>query len=95
MINIMGKVMSKEYTCPSGHKFPVEKFHSYVDTTIADLDNAVIFDCPGGKRGHSFSLRKAVGSGMFSIEEGMKIRQSASSLKIKFTIKGKGKENGY
>lgn len=60
--------------CPSGHIHSVDKFHSYVKLDVEDPDLAVIFDCPGGKRAHQFSLRKAVASGMFTIEEAAKIR---------------------
>ena len=66
--------MTEERTCPSGHKLTVADFHSYVDLKKPELDDAITFSCPGGKRGHSFTLRKAVAGGMFNIEEAAKIR---------------------
>ena len=62
-------------TCPNGHVLPVDQFHSYVKLDIEDCDDAIVFDCPGGKRGHTFTLRKAVASGMFNTEEAVKIRR--------------------
>jgi hypothetical protein len=73
--------MSEERTCPSGHKLPVEQFKAYVDLTIKDIDEEIKLDCPGGKRGHTFSLRKAIVSGMFNIEEAAKIRLGAQKAK--------------
>jgi hypothetical protein len=63
----------REFTCPSGHTFEDDKFHSTVDLTKTDIDDAITFECPGGKRGHSFSLKRAVKSGMFNEEEGARI----------------------
>lgn len=65
----------EERTCPSGHRLPVDQFHSYVKLDVDDYDDAIIFDCPSGKRGHTFTLRRAVASGMFNIEEAAKIRR--------------------
>lgn len=73
--------MTEERTCPSGHKLPVTDFHSYVDLKEPELDDAITFECPGGKRGHSFTLRKAVASGMFNIEEAAKIRTMGQRTK--------------
>lgn len=64
-------------TCPSGHKLNPAKFICIVDTKITDIDDAVIFTCPGGKRGHTFTLRKAVASGMFTIEQAALISSGA------------------
>lgn len=69
--------MSEEFTCPSGHRLPVEQFHSYVDLTKQG-DEAVLFACPGGKRGHQFNLAKAAASGMFSSQELIDIRALAA-----------------
>lgn len=66
----------RQFTCPSGHKLDETAFSSYVDMKVPDIDDAVIFNCPGGKRGHTFTLRKAVNSRMFNIEEAAKIRES-------------------
>jgi len=72
----------EQKTCPSGHTLPIAEFHSYVDLTVTgNNDDAVIFDCPGGKRGHQFTLRKAVAKKMFTAEEGAKIRESGKKLK--------------
>ncbi len=67
-----------EKTCPSGHKLTFDHFHSYVDVKEPDLMKAVTFYCDGGKRGHSFTLEKAVKSGMFTMEEAEKIKIMAA-----------------
>ena len=66
--------------CPSGHIHTVDKFHSYVKLDVEDPDLAIVFDCPGGKREHQFTLRKAVAAGMFTIEEAARIRQTGLAL---------------
>ena len=65
----------EERTCPSGHTLPVDQFRSYVELGVKDYDDAITFTCPGGKRGHTFTLRKAVAKGMFNTEEAAKIRR--------------------
>jgi len=42
--------------------------------TEADLNEGITFECPGGKRGHTFTLKKAVASGMFTEEDAARIR---------------------
>lgn len=69
----------EERTCPSGHTLPVDQFKSYVKLDVKDYDDAIIFDCPGGKRGHTFTLRKAVAKGMFNTEEAANIRRMGIS----------------
>lgn len=76
--------MKNELTCPSGHTLPPAEFRSYVDMTVEELDDAITFTCPGGKRGHTFSLRKAVAAKMFTIEEAARIRESGKQHKAKF-----------
>lgn len=71
----------EEKTCPSGHTLPLNQFHSYVKLDVKDYDDAIIFDCPGGKRGHTFTLRKAISKGMFNTEEATKIRQMGRNHK--------------
>jgi len=61
--------------CPSGHELTFDHFHSIVDLTKPDIMQAIIFTCDGGKRGHHFTLEKAVKSGMFTQEEAEKIKQ--------------------
>ncbi len=63
--------------CPSGHELSYDHFHSYVDLKEPDLMKAVTFSCDGGKRGHSFTLEKAVKFGMFTPEEADKIKAQA------------------
>ncbi len=65
----------EERTCPSGHTLTVDKFQSVVALTVKEIDDAIVFSCPGGKRGHTFTLRKAETSGMFTAEEAERIRQ--------------------
>ncbi len=66
--------MKTEFTCPSGHTVQATELHSYVSLTVSDLDEGITFECPGGKRGHTFTLKKAVASGMFMEEEAANIR---------------------
>lgn len=81
--------MSKtELTCPSGHKVKVEDLHSYVKLNEGELDDAIAFSCPGGKRGHNFSLRKAVAAGTFNIEEASRIRASGAKHLAEFQATG-------
>jgi len=69
-------ILTATITCPSGHSVSVTDLKSYVKLDVEEPDDAVIFDCPGGKRGHQFTLRKAVASGMFNTEEAARIRRS-------------------
>jgi len=69
-------MIPEELTCPKGHKYPVKDFHSYIKDRD-NLDDGIVFDCPGGKQGHTFTLRKAVASGMFSIADAKRIQEYA------------------
>ena len=69
--------MADTRTCPSGHKHPIKQFTTYVDLAVEEADDAVIFTCPGGKRDHKFTLRKAVAGRMFNKEEAANIRTAA------------------
>lgn len=73
--------MKTEITCPSGHIVKIADIHSFVDLTKSDLDEAIIFECPGGKRGHTFTLRKAVAKKTFTIEEAARIRAEGGRKK--------------
>ena len=64
-------------TCPGGHTLPLDHFHSCLDFEEPDLMEAITFDCDGGKRGHKFTLQKAVDAGMFTTEEAEKIKEQA------------------
>lgn len=77
----------EERTCPSGHKLPVDQFHSYLDLTKTNIDDAILFDCPGGKRGHTFTLVKAAAAGMFTPDEAAKIRSSAYQHKAEWSVR--------
>jgi len=66
--------MKTEFTCPSGHTVQATELHSYVSLTEGDLNEGITFACPGWKRGHTFTLKKAVASGMFTEEEAANIR---------------------
>ena len=70
------------WTCPSGHRLPASAFHSYARTKpeFTGYDR-VEFTCDGGKRGHSFTLTKAVQSGMFTTEEADKLVAAAEATK--------------
>lgn len=81
--------MKTELTCPSGHTVKVEELSSYVKLNEAELDDAITFSCAGGKRGHNFSLRKAVACGMFNIEQAARIRASGAKHLAQFQEKGK------
>ena len=71
------KISQEKRTCPSGHTLPVDQFRSYVDLEKEEVDDAITFSCPGGKRGHDFSLRRGIASGMFTEEEAEKLRRVA------------------
>jgi hypothetical protein len=64
-------------TCPNGHAFPETEFKAYIKLDVEDIKDAVIFDCPGGVRGHQFTLRKAVASNMFTLDEANKLANAA------------------
>ena len=68
---------TEKRTCPSGHTLIVSEFKSHLKLDVPDITDAVIFECPGGARGHQFTLRKAVGSGMFNIQEANMIANAA------------------
>jgi len=68
-------------TCPSGHTLPDKEFHSYVDLKTDMEEDMVIFSCSGGKRGHGFTLRKALKSKMFTPEEGQKLIRTAKEVR--------------
>lgn len=76
--------MKTEFKCPSGHIVQATELHSYVSLTETDLNDAITFECPGGKRGHTFSLRKAVAAGMFTEEEAANIRAGGERHRTEF-----------
>lgn len=61
--------MKTEFKCPSGHTVKATDLHSTVILKEPDIEKAVVFDCPGGKRGHTFTLKKAKDAGMFTADE--------------------------
>lgn len=67
--------MKTEFKCPSGHIVNATDLHSTVGLAEPDIDLAIVFECPGGKRGHSFTLKKAVAAGMFTEDEADRIRE--------------------
>lgn len=75
--------MSNKFTCPSGHTHNLADFGSYVELDVEELTDAVILTCPGGKREHQFSLRKAIGAGMFTVDEAKALTAGAEALKKK------------
>ena len=68
---------NEKRTCPSGHTLIVSEFKAIINLGVEDITDAVVFSCPGGARGHQFTLRKAVGSGMFNLDEANKIANTA------------------
>jgi hypothetical protein len=76
--------MTEKFTCPSGHEVTPEQLHSTVDLNVRDIDDAVVFDCSGGKRGHTFTLRRAVQSGMFTEDQAAKIRAGAIQHRARY-----------
>jgi len=71
-----------EYTCPSGHTHNMNDFQAFVDLNAPKdkPDERVVFNCPGGKREHHFTLSKAIESKMLTAEQAEKVRKEA--LKI-------------
>ncbi len=76
-----------EYTCPSGHTHNMNDFQAFVDVNApADKpDERIVFNCPGGKREHHFTLAKAIESKMLTAEQADKVRKAA--LQILGTMK--------
>ena len=64
-------------TCPSGHSIHAAQLKSHFDLS-KKVEEAIIFDCPGGKRGHSFDIYQAVGARIFTIEEAWKLVMAAT-----------------
>ena len=73
--------MEEKFTCPKGHTLPFSEFHATIKVDVPDIDDAVVFECPGGARGHHFTLRQAVVGKMFTPEQGKNIANSASLQK--------------
>ena len=80
--------MKTEFKCPSGHTVQASDLHSTVILKEADIDLAIVFECPGGKRGHSFTLKKAVAAGMFTEEEAERIRVGGREHRKKYAKAG-------
>jgi hypothetical protein len=66
--------MKTLFKCPAGHELKPQELHSTVLLAEPDINRAILFTCPGGKRGHEFTLEKAVAAGMFTEEEADRIR---------------------
>lgn len=77
--------MRDKITCPSGHTEPVTSIHSYVDLKAPEIDDAITFECPGGKRGHTFTLRRALKAGTFNEEEAARIREGGKAHRAKYS----------
>lgn len=80
--------MKTEFKCPSGHTVQATDLHSTVVLAEPDIDQAIVFECPGGKRGHSFTLKRAVAAGMFTEEEAERIRAGGRNHREKFAKAG-------
>lgn len=81
-----------KFKCPSGHLLSFDHFHSTVKLDEPDIMKAVVFTCDGGKRGHEFTLEKAVAKGMFTKEQGDKIAsQGKEHRRMYSTATTKGK----
>jgi hypothetical protein len=76
--------MKTEFKCPSGHTVKATDLHSYVKLVEKNIFEAVTFSCPGGKRGHEFTLKKAVAAGMFNQEEADRIAESGRQHQAKY-----------
>jgi len=57
--------------CPRGEEWPATSFKSYVHIKEkVQSHDTITFECPAG---HTFSLKKAVGKGIFTQEQAFKI----------------------
>ena len=75
--------------CPSGHDVKVADLHSTVKLeTGIEIEDAILFSCPGGKRGHSFTLRQAVASGMFTQDQAGRISLGGLKHREQFSKHG-------
>ena len=71
--------------CPSGHEVTPDQIHAYVDLKEPDIEKAACFWCEGGKRGHKFTLEKAIKSGMFTAKQGQRIKEKAALHRTQYT----------
>lgn len=69
--------MAETRTCPSGHILPEVSFQSFISLNAQTDEKLVTFHCPGGKRGHGFTLGKARDSEMFTQAEYDRLLQHA------------------
>ncbi|MFA5429819.1 MAG: hypothetical protein WC329_01515 [Candidatus Omnitrophota bacterium] len=76
--------MKTEFKCPSGHTVKATDLHSTVILAEADIEKAVVFECPCGKRGHTFTLKKAKDAGMFTVEEASRIAEGGRIHQAKY-----------
>jgi len=79
--------MKLEITCPSGHSVKSVDVHSTVKLVERDIYEAVVFECPGGKRGHSFTLKKGIEKGTFTAAEAAKIAVAARKYQAQYAPK--------
>jgi hypothetical protein len=80
--------MKTQFQCPSGHTVQATELHSTVKLKETDIYEAIIFECPGGKRGHTFTLKKAVTAGVFTKEEAARIAEGGKQHQAKYAPKG-------
>jgi hypothetical protein len=65
--------------CPRGEKWPTESFKSYIDSGAeVQTYETITFVCPAG---HSFKLKRAVATKMFTAEQAQRIIAAAGKLK--------------
>ena len=74
------------FTCPKGHVINEDQLKCTVDLTIEDIDKATIFTCEDGNM-HSFSLKTAIRTKMFSKEHIERLRKQAGEHRRKYGYK--------
>ena len=63
--------------CPRGEEWPASGFKSFVNIKEEMTYDAITFTCPAG---HTFTLKRAVKTGMFTEEEAQKILKAAQAI---------------
>lgn len=71
------------FTCPKGHVISEDQLRCTVDLKVDDIDKATIFTCEGGDW-HSFPLKTAIRTKMFTKEQVERLRKSADEHRRKY-----------
>ena len=79
--------MSQTFTCPRGHVITEDQLHCTADLTLDDIDKATIFTCDMDNM-HSFTLKRAIKTKMFTGDHIERLRKQADDHRRKYGYKG-------